>query len=94
MRFHDLTFECPLCGASVVANELGTGRRMNATINAAMVREIGPYDRFAYYRGEVACPGCSSRLGVSFRDTIRRYPARTEVDGVRVLREDEASLEE
>lgn len=93
MRFHDLCFDCPLCGASVVANERSTGRPTNAFITPALVREIGPYDRYAHYRGEIVCPGCAVRLSVSFRDGIRQYPTRTEVEGVRVLRDDDTPFD-
>ncbi len=88
-RFLDLKFECPVCRESIVANEAGASGAANAILDAALTREVGPYDKFAHYRGALRCPGCTARLAVSFRDAIRGWPPRTELRGVRVLEADE-----
>jgi predicted RNA-binding Zn-ribbon protein involved in translation (DUF1610 family) len=93
MRFLDLTFDCPVCAAEIVANEPGA-RKTNCTVSAVLTKDIGPYDAFAYYRGSLLCPRCGARIGLHFRDAIRRYAPRTELQGVRILDPDEGIFEE
>jgi len=93
MRFLDLHIECPVCEFQITANEPGQGTSRNCDLQAVLSKKISPYDAFAEYRGSLDCPSCQSRLGVTFRDAIRRYSARTELQSVRVLDPDDGFAE-
>ena len=95
MRFLDLHLECPVCRQPIIANEPGKRNgSTNCTVRAVLAREVGPYDAYAYYKGALTCPGCTTRVAVYFRDAIRRYPPRTEVRRVRILDPDDGFIED
>jgi hypothetical protein len=93
MRFLDVHVPCPVCELAIVANEPGS-KQANCIMRAVLAKEVTPYDAFAYYRGALVCPGCKTRIGVTFRDAIRRYTPRTEVQAIRILDPDDGFIED